>query len=208
MKKIWDISPRISADSPVWPGDTQFSNRRVMSMSDGDAVNVGTMETTVHIGAHADAPVHFLENGASVADSPLEPYLGPCRVVERIGNGPIMREELESKVEGVERVLVRTRSDQNANPFEQGFASLHPDAAAWIAARGIQLVGLDTPSVDEFDSKDMASHLALLARGVAILENLDLSQVPEGDYELIALPLPLEGMDASPVRAVLRELGE
>lgn len=208
MKKIWDISPRISADSPVWPGDTRFSQRRVMSMSGGDAVNVGTIETTVHIGAHADAPVHFLENGSSVADSPLEPYLGRCRLVERIGNGPILREELEERVGTAQRVLVRTRTREQGSPFEEGFASLHPEAAVWIAGRGTQLIGLDTPSVDEFDSKDMASHLALLARGVAILENLDLSDVPEGEYELIALPLPLEGLDASPVRAVLRELGE
>lgn len=205
MGRLWDISPRVSPDSPVWPGDTAFSSRRVMSMEEGDAVNVGTIETTVHVGAHADAPAHFLAAGASMADCPLEPYLGPCRLLERLGSGPILREELEGRVEGVERLLVRTRAEGAGDPFEEGFAFLDAETARWLAGEGLRLVGLDTPSVDRFDSKDMASHLALLARGVAILENLELAAVPEGEYELIALPLPLEGMDASPVRAVLRE---
>lgn len=207
-RKLWDISPRITSQSPVWPGDTCYSHRKVMSMETGDSVNVGTIETTVHIGAHADAPLHFLEIGASIADAPLAPYLGRCRVVERLGDAPIQREELEGKAGNIERLLVKTRPVGKANPFEAGFASLAPECAEWLASSGLQLIGLDTPSVDEFECKNMASHLALLARGVAILENLDLADVPEGEYELIALPLPLEGMDASPVRAVLRELGE
>jgi arylformamidase len=177
-----------------------------MSMEAGDAVNVGTIETTVHVGAHADAPLHFLEVGASIAEVPLEPYLGRCRLVERLGRGPVKVADLEGRVEGVKRLLVRTRAPGDGNPYDTGFASLDPEAAHWIAGTGLRLVGLDTPSVDAFDSKEMPSHLALLARGVAILEKLDLQGVPEGDYELIALPLRLEGMDASPVRAILREM--
>jgi arylformamidase len=179
-----------------------------MSMEGGDAVNVGTIETTVHIGAHADAPLHFLEIGASIEDVPLEPYLGRCRLIERPGNEPVTVSDLEGRVDGIDRLLVRTRAPGAGNPYDAGFASLDPEAAHWIAGTGLRLIGLDTPSVDAFDSKEMPSHLALLARGVAILEKLDLQGVPEGEYELIALPLPLEGMDASPVRAILRELGE
>jgi len=204
--KIWDISPRLGPDSPVWPGDTPFSSRRVMSMEAGDPVNVGAIDTTVHVGAHADAPLHFLEAGASIADCPLDPYLGRCRVVEALGREPITVVQLSGRIEGAERILVRTRPPGAGDPYEEGFASLAPEAAHWIVGLGIRLIGIDTPSVDEFHSKEVGSHLALLPRGVAILENLDLGGVPEGEYELIALPLPLEGMDGSPVRAVLREL--
>jgi arylformamidase len=205
MPRLWDISPRLGPETPVWPGDTPFTTRQVMSMEEGAAVNVGAIDTTLHAGAHADAPYHFLAAGAAIADCPLEPYLGPCRLVESLGREPLAQAGLEGRVEGAERLLIRTRPPGAGNPFEEGFASLAPETAHWLAGLGIRLVGLDTPSVDEFDSKEMGAHLALLARGVAILENLDLGGVPEGDYELIALPLPLEGMDGSPVRAVLRE---
>lgn len=207
VPKLIDISPVISPRTEVWPGDTKFAASRVMSLDGGSSCNVTTITTTVQIGAHADAPLHFRADGADAAGVDLRAYLGPARVVRVPRRGAIGLEDVEVlDLTGVERLLVHTRPDGPAPRFREGFAYLEPDAAEHLAASGLRLFGIDTFSVDHPESKTLDSHHALLRGGCLILEGLELTGVTPGDYELIALPLKLAGCDASPVRAVLREL--
>jgi arylformamidase len=204
---IYDISPLVSASSPVWPGDTPFSYRSVMEIEQGCSCNVATIQTTVHVGAHADSPYHFAQGASRIGGVSLHHYLGRARVVEKLGKEALRRDFFEAlALDGVERLLIRTRAQQDTNPFEDGFSFLDPDAAAFLAEKKLALFGIDTPSVDAFDSKTLQAHHNLLRGSVAILEGLDLTHVPLGDYELIALPLKLKDLDASPVRAILRSL--
>ena len=198
-----DISRRVSPKSAVFPGDVPFE---IVQTDIGSCV-VGRIATTLHIGTHADAPNHFVRGAAGIGEVALEKYFGPCRVVERLGDGPITPEDVAKwGVQRGMRYLVRTRKVVDPDVFPDAFAHLTPDAAHAIAAAGAELFGIDTSSVDHKDSKTLDAHKALLAGGVAILENLDLTAVPAGDYDLIALPLRIVGGDSSPVRAILREL--
>jgi arylformamidase len=205
-RRIYDISPPISPETPVWPGDTPFSNRRILALADGHSVNLETIETTTHLGAHVDAPHHFADDGKTIGEMELGPYLGPCRLIEALSKERVTAGDLRGRVAGAERLLIRTCRTPARNPFEEGFASVDPEAAALLGEEGVKLVGLDTPSVDDLDSKELPTHNTLDRHGIAILEGLVLEGIPEGEYELIALPLKLFGLDASPVRAVLREL--
>lgn len=207
--RIIDISPPISPKSEVWPGDTPFSSRRVMDKGEGCSCNVTTITTTVHVGAHLDAPLHFADGGRDVASVSLDACVGPVRVVRLLRKAGITREDVSAlDLLGVERLLVHTRKDRAPARFADGFAYLEPEAARLLSQRGLRLFGIDTFSVDHPESKELLSHHALLSGGCAILEGLDLSGVAAGDYELMALPLKMVGVDASPVRAVLRELPE
>lgn len=206
--RLYDISQPVSERTAVWPGDTPFAQQWVMRIQDGMSCNVSTITMSVHCGTHTDAPYHFVEEAPRMAAVPLEAYLGPCRVVHVTPEGAPPRVPLAAFA-GLgrgERVLFRTNEGMDAEQFDEDFCSLGLAAAEQACRLGLQLVGLDTPSMDEFTSKTMESHKRLLQGGVAILENLDLRAVPEGRYELIALPLKLVDADSSPVRAVLREL--
>jgi arylformamidase len=202
-----DISQKVSAASAVFPGDTPFALRKVMSMADGGSCDVGTITTTLHVGTHADAPSHFQEGADGIGEVPLEYFYGPVRVVERIGDGPLDVDDVTgwNLTRGM-RYLVRTRVHVDPAEWPDEFAHLTPAAAQALADGGVTLFGIDTPSVDHQDSKSLDAHKALLAGGVAILENLDLSGVKPFPYELMAFPLRIPGADASPVRAVLRTL--
>lgn len=202
-----DISQRVSAETGVFPGDTRFSLRKVAAMTDGASCDVGTITTTLHIGTHADAPSHFVAGAAGISEVPLEKYFGPCRVVERLGDGPVAADEVRTwrLMRGM-RYLVRTRTSVDPSVFPEAFAHLDPEAAALLAESGVALFGIDTPSVDHQSSKTLDAHKHLCGGGVAILENLDLSHVRPGHYELMAFPLRIAGADAAPVRAVLRTL--
>lgn len=209
-RRIWDISEPISPATATFPGDTPFSQQWVMRMQDGASCNVSTIRMSVHVGTHADAPLHYADEGVDSAGSALEPYLGRCRVVDVRAEGEprlVPPEALARAIaDGCERILLRTSAEHDAARFDAGFAALGGPAAQVLADAGVQLVGIDTPSVDPATSKQLDGHHALHSGGVAILENLDLCHVPAGDYELIALPLRIVGCDASPVRAILREL--
>ena len=202
-----DISQKVTAESAVFPGDTRFTLRRVACIEDGASCDVGTIETTLHIGTHADAPSHFVQGADGIGEVPLERYFGPVRVVERIGDGPLTADEVRAwnPARGM-RYLVRTREAVDPAEWPAEFAHLEPAAAQVLADAGVVLFGIDTPSVDHQDSKTLDAHKALLAGNVAILENLDLTGVRAMPYELMAFPLRIPGADASPVRAVLRTL--
>ena len=161
----------------------------------------------MHVGAHADAPSHYGADAPPIDQRDLDYYLGPCQVVSL--NAPrgvrLRPDDLNADLQA-ERVLFATRTYPDPTCFNMDFAALSPELVATLADRGVKLVGIDTPSVDLFDSKDLPSHKMFLERNMAILEGLVLQDVPDGLYELIALPLKLVGFDASPVRAVLRTL--
>lgn len=206
---LYDISPTVRPGFPVWPGDPPFGIRLAASIADGDPANVSEISTTPHVGSHVDAPFHTEARGETVADLALEPFLGPCRVVKV----PLVPLVEPRHLDGVDldsprRLLLKTESVRDRKSFPERFTAISPELAALLAERGLLLVGVDTPSVDPFGSDGLGAHHALLRGGVAILEGLVLDGVPEGVYELIALPLKLEGLDGSPVRAVLRTIRE
>ena len=207
MQKLWDISPPIAPDSPLFPGDAAYSQRWTARIGPGCPVNLSAITLSPHIGAHADAPLHYADGAPTIGEVDLAPYLGPCRVIHAIDCGPLVRpEHLAHAVDGLPpRVLVRT-CRQAPTTWSDDFTAYAPETLTWLAALGVRLVGIDSQSVDPADSKTLDSHHLLLAHDLRVLENLVLDAVDAGDYELIALPLKLTHADASPVRAVLREL--
>ena len=207
MKRLWDISPPVSATSPLFPGDEPYAQRWTATIGPGCPVNLSAITMSPHTGAHADAPLHYGTGEPTIGSVDLEPYLGPCRVVHAIDAGPLIEPHHfdDSAPMFPPRVLVRT-CQKAPTAWSTDFASFAPQTIDWLADRGVRLVGIDSQSVDPADSKTLPSHHRLLARGLRVLENLVLDDVAAGDYELIALPLKLVEADASPVRAVLREL--
>ena len=207
MKKLWDISPPVSPASALFPGDRAYAQEWTATLGPGCPVNLSAVSLSPHIGAHADAPLHYGAGAATIGEVDLTPYLGPCRVIHAIDCGPLVRpEHLQHAIADLPaRVLVRTC---RSAPLEWSpeFSAFAPETIAWLAGLGVRLVGIDSQSVDPADSKTLASHQQLLKLDLRVLENLVLDDVPAGDYELIALPLKWILADASPVRAVLREL--
>jgi len=204
---IHDITMTVEPGMPVWPGDSRFGFDWTMRMSGGDSVNVTRLTMSPHTGTHADSFFHVANDALAMSAMPLEAYIGPARVLDAPGDGPIDIARLEGlSWKGATRLLFKTRRSRVKEPYSVPFAHLTPEAVALMGPANIRLVGLDTPSMDEFHSKTLDAHLALVKAGIANLENLDLTDVPAGDYELIALPLKLMGLDGSPVRAILRSL--
>lgn len=208
-RQLWDISPPVHAGSPVFPGDTAYSQQWCATIGPGCPVNVSAITLSPHVGAHADAPLHYDAEGATIGDVSLEAFLGPCRVIHAIGRGPLIEwEHIAHAVNTTlpQRVLVRTYETMPVDRWDGALAAYAPATIARLADLGVLLVGIDTASIDPADSKTLDSHQVIRQRGLRVLENLVLDGVPEGDYELIALPLKLTTADASPVRAVLRAL--
>ena len=233
MKRLWDISPALHAATPAFPGDTAYSQQWVARIGPGCPVNVGAISLSPHLGAHADAPLHYDPEGAAIGAVDLQAFIGPCRVIHAIGCGPLVRPEHlahawgdspQGRSQGESapfggsdprsggawglpaRVLVRVYERMPQDRFDTALPAFAPETIEWLADRGVVLVGTDSASLDPAESKALESHQALRRRGLRVLENLLLDEVPEGDYELIALPLKLTDADASPVRAVLRSL--
>lgn len=205
MPELLDISPRLSPKTAVWPGDNAVSREVLVDIDEGAHLDLSTLRTTVHVGAHTDAPRHYRRGAPDIADRPLETYYGPCQVVHvEIGRGERILPSHVSVPIRAERVLFRTGSFPDPNHWNEDFASLSPELVAWLHdEHGVVLVGLDTPSVDLMHDKAMLSHQAIADRDMAILEGVVLDHVTPGVYTLMAFPLPLVGFDASPVRAVL-----
>ncbi|WP_219210168.1 arylformamidase [Variovorax boronicumulans] len=207
-KRIWDISPPVYEGAPVFPGDTPYRQRWAARIGPGCPVNVSEIGLSPHVGAHADAPLHYDPEGATIGHVDLAPYLGRCRVIHAIAKGPLIEwAHLEHALADLPpRVLVRTYARAPVDHWDGALAAYAPATIERLAALGVTLVGIDTASIDPADSKTLDSHQVIRRLDLRVLENLVLDAVPEGDYELIALPLKLVSADASPVRAVLRSL--
>lgn len=208
QSKIWDISPALVPGFPVWPGDTTFSQEQTWQIGQhGSPVNVSRFTLSTHTGAHTDAPLHYDPAGLPIGKVGLTAYIGPCRVIHALGAQVIGTEHLAGQLDHIPaRVLFRTYLQAPQTYWDDAFASVSSEVITQLSAYGVQLVGIDTPSLDPQDSKSMDAHHAVRAHGMAILEGIVLDDVPAGDYELIALPLKLAHLDASPVRAILRNL--
>ncbi|MEZ4264897.1 MAG: cyclase family protein [Myxococcota bacterium] len=205
--KLIDISPQIGPGIAVWPGDVPFSRQVALDLDAGAHLTLSAITTTLHLGAHADAPNHYARGGQGIGERPLDTYYGLCQVM-RVAVPPgarIQPADLPSPVTAP-RVLLHTGTQPDADAFPTDFASLSVALVEALAAAGVILVGIDTPSVDPFDDKVLHSHHALARHDMANLEGLRLAHVSPGLYTLIALPLALTGADASPVRAALAPL--
>jgi arylformamidase len=207
--KIFDISLTISPELPVWPGDPPIQLEQVESMDRGAHANVSHLSAGVHTGTHVDAPHHFLNDGRTVEQLPLDILTGPCYVVQLPdGVEAITAEALDgmSLPEDTKRILFGTSNSRHWSrgeaEFQEDFVAVTEDGAEWLVERGIQLVGVDYLSVAPYRDS-VPTHRALLQAGVVVLEGLDLSAVPRGFYDLYCLPLKLLGADGAPARAVL-----
>lgn len=202
---LYDISPPITPHLAVWPGDTPPSREVLLELARGDSVTLSTLRATVHLGAHADAPSHYGANAVDIGSRGLEQYVGPCEVMRiAVPRGGRITPKLLTRRVRAPRLLLITGTYPDPSNFNEDFAALSPELVDFLHGNGVTLIGIDTPSVDLFASRDLPAHQRCLAHDIAILEGLVLGHVPEGAYELIALPLRLEGFDASPVRAILR----
>lgn len=203
-----DISPVVDASIGVWPGDTPFARNVNVDMGAGANLTLSDIRTTLHVGAHSDAPSHYLASGEDIASRSLEYFVGRCNVLRvAVGRGErIVPRHIEGKTIDAPRVLFCTGTFPDPYAWNDDFASLSPELIDELHGRGVILVGIDTPSVDPFASKLLEAHQALAGYDMSNLEGLVLDHVVEGAYELLALPLKIRGGDASPVRAVLRTL--
>ncbi len=207
--RIYDLSPPITPELAVFPGDTPVSREVLLEVEKGAPVTLSTLRSTVHVGTHIDGANHYGAGAPGVEAWPLERAMGPAQVVSvRTGRGAgrFDASALTTDEITAPRVLLSTLTHPDPNHFNDDFCAPEPALIDWLADRGVNLIGVDTPSVDLADSKDLPSHARCLARDVTILEGVRLEAVPDGVYELIALPLKLVGFDGSPVRAVLRDL--
>jgi arylformamidase len=205
--KIYDISIPLKPGVAVWPGDAPYRHDFTWKKSRGASVNVSQIALSVHTGTHTDAPYHFLDSGKSIDQLRLEPYFGLARVIDLCGRGSIRKSDLvEFDLSETPRVLMRTDSWTDHSRFPESIPVMEQDVPELLAACGVLLVGVDVPSMDALDSKDLPIHHALARHGICILESLWLAHVPAGIYHLAALPLLLVGSDGAPVRAILSEV--
>ena len=206
--RIIDISQPLEPATAVWPGDRRFELDWTLQRAAGDTVNVAAIALSVHTGTHLDGFRHVTDTGPPAAGIPLGSCIGPATVRDVRGRSPLGPELLEGiDARRTPRVLFRTREHVDATDFPDNFAWIDPELARRLGQEGFLLVGTDAPSIDPFDSRELPSHHALVAGGVVNLENLVLTEVPPGDYILVALPLKLTTADSSPVRAVLLDGG-
>jgi arylformamidase len=191
----------------VWPRDTPPVRKILCDLKRGGHITLSTLRSTVHLGAHADAPSHYGADAPAMHERSLDYYLGRCQLLRvAVPRGACITPAMLRMPVAAERVLLATDTYPDPEQFNEDFASLSPQLVDNLHGQGVKLIGIDTPSVDPYSSKDLPAHQAFLEHNMAILEGLVLNDVPEGIYELIALPLRLEGFDASPVRAILRTL--
>ena len=205
---LWDISPALRPGTPAFPGDTPYQEERTWVLGPECPVNVGAIRLSTHAGSHADAPLHYDAAGAPAGAFDLTRFIGPARLVDVRGVGPLVRPEhlAAALATPVRRLLLRTYERMPQDRWEPDFTAIDPAAVELMAAHGVDLIGTDAASLDPATSKTLDAHMAVRRHGMLIIENLVLDDVPAGDYELIALPLKLSNMDAAPLRAVLRPL--
>ena len=210
--KIYDISFPISDQTPVYEGDPNVKIEVAASFAKGDHANVTSLCMGAHTATHVDAPNHFIDGTRRIHELELEKLIGRCRVVEVDQTVVEIRPEHVGSLDGVERILFKTRNSAFWNApgegFRKDFTYISPDAARALADAGLKLVGIDYLSVEKFGSDDFATHIALLEKEVVIVEGLDLREIAAGDYEIICLPLKIisETGDGAPARTILREI--
>ncbi len=206
MSGLIDISPALRVGIGVFPGDAPFTVSQTFAIGADCPVNVASIAMSTHCGAHVDAPLHYDPEGASIDALDLADFIGPARVIDARGTGPLCGyEQIAAALDGAPpRVLFKLMDRGDTLPWPSGFRALAPETVEQLAQRGTRLIGVDVPSVDPETSKSLPSHMVCKRHDIRIVENLALADVPPGDYELIALPLKLWGLDAAPGRAVLR----
>lgn len=207
--QIYDISRLLTAEIGVWPGDTPFQLQSILKINDGSSVNLTTLHVSAHTGAHVDAPLHFLADGDPIDDLDLHPFWGPAQVVTvEKEDGPLTPADLSHvTLTAAPRLLVHSAASHlDPTTFPAKFVYPSPDLAAHLQRAGIVLFGNDGPSMDDQHSKGLPGHKALFEHNIAILEGIDLTGVPDGVYDFVALPLKIAGGDGSPVRAALRSI--
>ena len=202
---LYDISPPITQHLAVWPGDTPLTREILADLSRGDNMTLSTLRATVHLGSHADGPSHYDKDAPSIGQRALDYYVGPCHVIRvNVARATRITPSMFTDKITASRILFATGTYPDPQNWNNDFAALSVELIDFLDEHGVITVGIDTPSVDLFDAKDLPAHKAILRHYMSILEGLVLKDVPPGDYELMALPLPLVGFDASPVRAILR----
>jgi arylformamidase len=207
--RTYDISIPLRLGMAGWPGDAAYEMHWTCRKAAGATVNLSEVRMSVHCGTHCDAPFHFADDGKTIESLDLTPYFGRARVIDVRGRALIHSQDLgTSDLSSTPRILLRTDSWTDATRFPEKIPVMAPELPSWLAQRGVILIGVDVPSVDALDSKDLPNHHALGSANIAILESVTLVEVPAGVYELFALPLKLVGADGAPVRAVLREVAE
>ncbi|MBH0230489.1 arylformamidase [Halobacillus yeomjeoni] len=204
--KLIDISMTLDDQTPPWPGDQPFKYNLTFSMEETGSVNVGQLKASNHIGTHIDAPFHYDSDGLRVADLPVERFLGDALVINMENKKNITKDDLHPfEYHGVKKVLFRTNSWKDRSEFPKDYTVIGADVGPYLRAKGIDLIGVDTPSVDPETSKELNAHHSLYENDILILEGLQLEHVAPGVYELMAFPLKMKEADGSPVRAVLRQ---
>ena len=208
-RRIWDVSVPVRHGGLVYPGNPPITITAVQSIAAGNTANVSRIDLGSHTATHVDAPLHFVDGGAGVDELPLDVLIGPARLicfsddVLAVGEAELRRHDLG----GVTRVLIKTRNSawlaSGSTDFHPDFTHVTPDGAEYLVSLGVRLVGVDYLSVEQFRSPHHKTHKTLLANGVVIVEGLVLSDPPAGDYELICLPMLMDGLDGAPARAVL-----
>jgi len=206
--RLIDISPMISERLAVWPGDVPFSREVALSIEAGDNIGLSATRATVHLGAHADAPNHYAAGAEGIASRPLERYFGLCQVVRvELEQGERIRPKHLVEPIRAPRVLFATGSFPDPESWNEDFCALSPELVDFLAAQGVILLGIDTPSIDPQDDRELLSHQRVAAHDLSILEGVVLHGVHDGLYTLIALPLKIEAADAAPLRAALLDDG-
>jgi len=212
MMKYYDISVPISSRTPVYDGDPGVEIQAWKSLEKGDSSNVSFLHFGAHTATHVDAPAHFVRDARRIDALPIDGLIGSARVVRVPDDVMAISADFigSQDLAGVERVLFHTRNSSfwTASAFRKDFTHLSPDGAQKIIELGVKLVGNDYLSIEKFHSGNHPTHIALLSNSIVIVEGLNLTEVPAGDYELICLPLKIAGGsgDGAPARAVLRTL--
>jgi len=213
VEKIIDITVPLTIEMPIWPGCKGIWITHIMRLENGDSSNVSRLDINLHTGTHVDAPRHFLQNGKTVEHLPLDVLVGPSYVAHLPDATDVTPRNLTdlNLPSGTKRLLLRTRNSElwaaKTTEFKEDFVALTHEAAQWIVDKKIRLIGVDYLSIQRY-SDDSRTHQILLGAGTIALEGLNLSNVKTGFYELICLPLSLVGAEASPARAILRQIRE
>ena len=201
-----DITPEIHTGMGVFPGDVPFQRKISHNVQTGDHMTLSHIKTTLHLGAHTDAPNHYMKGGEGISERPLDYYMGPCQVIDLSGvascGGLVVSQDINRVKIETTRILFKTMSF-NHNHWNDDFCALSEGLLKELVKQGVKLVGIDTPSIDLVNSKDLKAHSVVAENNMAILEGIDLTCVDEGRYQLVSLPLKIKDADASPVRAIL-----